>query len=211
MKAIMKLTATSIAVLFTVVLPIRLLATSIPSELIKSLGERINQTFVRVDDIRLLPVGSDKMDAIVIGQQRLMHESWRVQVFEVKDGHLSLKWDSNALKSIEFDETGPKAIQVVVLDGDYRLSIEGCAPHACFDGIFGFLVYSGSSGRPWTAKLTTVEGEHGTTAKYDVQWLPSNDRSAEGRDARQALERAMCQSTGLSDPAKLPFRCSADN
>jgi hypothetical protein len=204
--------AACILAVISVVLPVRLSAVSIPSSVLQSLGERIDHTFVRVDDVRLLPVGADRVDVVVIGQERLRHQSWRAQIFVVKNGHLSLKWDSiTTLRSIEFEGSGPHTIRLEVLDHDYRLTIEGCAQHACYDGILGFLVYSGSARRAWTAKLTTIDGDNGETLRYDVQWSPSNDSTEAGLDAKRVLEQKMCQSTGLSDHGKLPFHWDSGN
>jgi len=210
-SATVRLIATCFLVVASAVSPARLLGISVPSSVLMNLGERLNRTFVRVDDVRLLPVGADGVDVVVIGQERLRHQSWRTQIFVVKKGHLSLKWDSATLRSIEFEGSGPHTMRLEVLKDDYRLTIEGCAPHDCSDGILGFLVYSGSAGKAWAAKLTTIEGDDGETLKYDVQWSPRNDSTVEGLDAKRVLERKMCQSTGLSDPGKLPFQCSSDN
>jgi hypothetical protein len=189
---------------------VNLCGESIPSSTLKTLGERIEQTFISVDNVRFLPVGLDRIDVIVIGQQRLMHQSQRVQIFTVVGDHLLLKWDSITLKSLEFT-MGPGEIRIEAVNNDYRLSLAGCAQHACYDGILGFLVYSGSAGKAWAAKLKTIDDERGKTLRYDVSWSPNNDTSVKGVDARQALEHNMCHSTGLSDPSKLPFHCSSDN
>ena len=145
---------------------------------------------------------------MVIGQQKLMHQSWRIQVFQVEKDRIALRWDSNSLHTIEFDETGPNAIKIAMQNDDYRLSIEGCAPHACSDGVSGFLVYFGSAGRAWAAKLTTAEDEHGDITRYNVVWTPDHDVTEQGKIARQLLESEMCRSTAISDPARLPFRCA---
>jgi len=206
MITLSRVLAIYIFLLISVGSPVVAFGMSVPSATLKSLGDRIDETFIRVSDIRLLSVGSERVDIVVIGQQRLMHQSWRVQIFTVQDTHLSLKWDSLSLRETEFT-MGPGKIGIQVLDDDYRLSLEGCAQHACYDGILGFLVYLGSASKPWMAKLTTVDDKDGRTLSYDVSWFPTDYTTVQEVSAKQALEAAMCRSTGISDPTKLPFRC----
>jgi hypothetical protein len=204
----------AVCVLLLAFFPGQVPANSVPSTLIKELGEKIERTFVRVDSIQFLPDGTEEEDILIQGQQRLFHQSWRAQVYKVTEKGVELKWDSNRLitcNNIEFCETGPNMAKIDLKDDSYWLYLESCAPHACYDGILGFFVFSGASSKSWTAKVTAVDGAHGGTAKYDVLWKPEKDVKAEGAIAREILERTICDSTAISDPQKLPFTCSAPN
>ena len=179
---------------------------SVPANLKSALSVRLGRTFETVSDLQFVSLG-DEVDAIAVGRQKLLHESWRVQIYRISHGRINLKWDSNSLTSIEFAETGPNAIKIVKYKDNYQIYIQSCAPHLCFDGVLGFFAYSGKSGRFAGAKVSTVDMPDSSTLTYNVKWLQSQPSDSESEILRHELQDMMCHSTGISDHSKLPFSC----
>jgi hypothetical protein len=200
----------AVGLLFSIV-PNSMSASGLPTQLFTELSERIQATFFEINEVRILPDGGNRVEILVIGSARVANHGWIVQIFSPRENHLIVKWDSKVLRNrLEFEMSGPAAMSVNVVDGHYYFTLSACAQHACYDGVLGYLMYDGMTGKMWTAKLTTIDDDaHGGTLRYDVSWLPDNDTSVEGLDARQVLEHNICQSTRLSDPSKLPFHCSS--
>jgi hypothetical protein len=221
MRGRMKRAAVAMSALFSVFCPISLLgvvlpssSVSLPPKVIDELATPVHRTFLFVSDIRLLSVGKDRTDIVVMGQKK--DRNWTTQVFTVKKDHLVLKWDRMRLAGTEFEGTGSHTMQLTVLNddfrlqnGDYWLTVQSCAPHECGEGVGGFAVYLGSSGKIWKAKVDETFEKTSNHRRYDVQWSPDNDTSEEGKAMRQVLETTICQDALFIERDNLPFPCAA--
>jgi hypothetical protein len=118
---------------------------------------------------------------------------------------VTMIWDSHAsAMELQYSNSGPKAVNVITRDYDYDLLIEGCAPHLCYDGVGGFLVFTGKSGATVKAKVVTQGLDKGYVEKprYAVTFSTNADDSS-----KMKLERAICQSPAIGNKSGLPFSC----
>jgi hypothetical protein len=167
----------------------------------------IERDFGSVDSVRTIGMTDDplgRFDVVVIGSKP-RNAGWRVEVISVSGHKAATTWDSAATADgPEFTNSGPKSVVLNAKEYDYDLTIEGCAPHLCSDGVSGFLFFSGKSGRTVKAKVVTEGLDQGfsRTPKYDVTFSPNADS-----DVRTALENLICRSRTLSNKSGLPFSC----
>ncbi|MBS1823506.1 MAG: hypothetical protein JST61_16295 [Acidobacteria bacterium] len=167
----------------------------------------VEKDFGSVDNIRTIgmtdnPLG--RFDLVVVGSKP-RNAGWRAEVISVSDHKATTTWDSAvSADSLEFSNSGPKSVVINVKDYDYDLMIEGCAPHLCYDGISGFLIFSGKSKKTVKAKVVTkgLDQTFSRNPKYDVTFSPNIDDIS-----RTALENAICHARTLSNKPGLPFRC----
>jgi hypothetical protein len=179
----------------------------LPASDMRSVSTIIERDFGSVDSIRTIGMTDDllgRFDVVVIGSKP-RNAGWRVEVISVSGHKAATTWDSAATAdSPEFTNSGPKSVGLNAKEYDYDLTIEGCAPHLCSDGVSGFLIFSGKSGKTVKAKVVTEGLDQGfsRTPKYDVRFSSNVDN-----DARTALESVICRSRTLSNKPGLPFSC----
>jgi len=172
--------------------------------LVANIGER---DFGSVDNIRTIgmtdvPLG--RFDVVMVGSKP-RNGGWRVEVISISNHKATTMWDSTVTADgPEFSNSGPKSVVINVKDYDYDLMIEGCAPHLCYDGVSGFLIFSGKEGKTVKAKVVTegLDQAFSRTPKYDVTFSPDIDNVS-----KAALERLICHSRTLSNKPGLPFTC----
>jgi hypothetical protein len=130
-----------------------------------------------------------------------------VEVLGVEDGRVAKKWDSEvSATEVEFQNSKVENIDVHPEESDYDLLIDGCARHECWNGVEGFLLFSGKTGQTYKAKVVAQElGSTTLTPKYDVTF--SAGISAR---AKQILQDAICRSSAISNKPGLPFDCKAN-
>jgi hypothetical protein len=161
----------------------------------------------RIDTISMADDTDGRFDIVVSGGKHGAWSGWRVEALRVDHHRIRTVWDSEVeVKEQEFENSGPKSIDVRVRDYDYDILIEGCVPRSCGDGISGFLVFSARTGKTFKAKVTTqgldkpVDGP----PKYDVTFS-----SGITDDAKKNLENAICGGSAISNKAGLPFECKS--
>jgi len=178
----------------------------LPSSDLSAITEIIQRDFSSVDEIHTVGMTDDpggRFDVVVVGSSR--GSGWRVEALSVEHDRLAKKWDSNAsARGIEFDVSGLRAIDVREKDYDYDIVMSGCTPHLCADGINGFLVFSGGTGRTYKAKVVTRDLDKPPTQppRYDVTFSPGITV-----DAKKILQSAICASNSISNKQGLPFAC----
>jgi hypothetical protein len=181
----------------------------LPASDIRLISEAIQRDFGSIHEIRTVEMSDDpggRFDIIVVGS-RLRNDGWRVEVFSVLQHRITTKWDSAVMaREAEFGSSGPKSVKIRIREYDYDVSIQGCVPHLCSDGINGFLIFSGQSGETSKAKVVTqgLDKPDVGAPKYDVtfsQNISSNSRSS--------LEEAICSSKSMSNKSGLPLECKA--
>lgn len=181
----------------------------LPASDMRIVANVIRRDFGSVDDIRTIgmtdvPLG--RFDVVVIGSKP-RNAGWRVEVISISNHRGTTTWDSTvAADGPEFTDSGPKAAVINVKNYDYDLMIEACAPHLCYDGASGFLIYSGKAGKTVKAKVVTegLDKAFSKTPKYDVTFSPYIDNVS-----RAALEALICNARTLSNKSGLPFSCQA--
>jgi hypothetical protein len=165
----------------------------------------IRQDFQEIEQIRTIEMDGDRTryDVVVVGGTG---KRWRVEVFSAQRHKVRKIWDSAILeKDLEF---GNSNVMIDKNDTGYKLVIKGCALHQCSDGIFGFLVYDGKSGRYYKAKVTTIESsggrDHSGNNSYSVIYSPK----ISGADIAD-LQKMICATdmNEISNKAGLPFEC----
>lgn len=182
---------------------------SLPSSDFRSVSEKIRQDFGSIDQIRTVGMTDEpggRFDIIVIGSRR-GNDGWRVEVLSLAHHRLTTKWDSLvAAKEPEISKSGSKGVTVKAKEYDYDILIEGCAPHSCYDGVSGFLIFSAKSNQTSKAKLVTqgLDRPSDRTAKYDVTFSKNISDSA-----KQNLEEMICRSPTISARSGLPFSCES--
>ncbi len=181
----------------------------LPAADLGSISSVIKRDFDSIDNIRTIGMTDDpngRFDVIVIGS-RSQNNGWRVEVVSITDHKVTTKWDSDiSATEPEFSNSGPKNVTVRIRDYDYVLSVEGCAPHLCHDGVSGFLMFSGRSQRAYKAKVVTrgLDKPNIGEPKYDVTFSRAiDDRS------KDELEAAICKSRAISNKTGLPFSCQS--
>ena len=180
---------------------------SLPATDLRAVTNVIERDFASVDRIHTVGMTDDpdgRFDVIVIGS-RPRYDGWRVEVLSVTHHKVETKWDSVvSAKGPQYSNSGSKSIAVRIRDYDYDLIIEACAQHLCYDGVSGFLLFSGKSERSVKAEVVTqglykpLTGE----PKYDVTFSKNADD-----ESRKVLERAICESQSISNKSGLPFSC----
>jgi hypothetical protein len=180
----------------------------LPAADLRTIDAAIQQHFGWIDEIRTIGMTDDhngRFDVIVVGSSSRRDYGWRVEVFSVSHHKLTLKWDSEIMaREIEYEASGPKSVTIKIGEGDYDLLIEACAPHLCYDGISGFVLFSGKSIKTSKAKVVAqdLEGPFTPTPKYDVTFSKNISTAS-----RQVLEDAICNSRTIGNKAGLPFEC----
>ena len=180
----------------------------LPSRDMTAIAAMIQRDFGSVDEIRTIGMSDDpagRFDIVVVGSRRGTEGGWRVEVLSVDHHELKKKWDSIiSAAEPEFESSGPKAVSIHAKGYNYDVVIQGCVARNCGDGVDGFLIFSGGTGKTYKAKVVTEGLDKPVTAapKYNVTF--STDISAE---AKKALQDQMCQSSALSNKPGLPFEC----
>ena len=179
----------------------------LPASDLRSITNIIERDFSSIDNIRTIGVTDDplgRFDVIVVGSKS-RNAGWRVEVISISDHKATSTWDSTVnANGPEFSNSGPKSVVINVKDYDYDLTIEGCAPHLCYDGVSGFLIFSGKTGKTVKAKVVTegLDKAFSRTPKYDLTFSPNIDK-----DSKAALENLICHARTLSNKRGLPFSC----
>lgn len=160
----------------------------LPASDMRSVTNIIERDFGSVDSVRTIGMTDDplgRFDVVVIGSKP-HNAGWRVEVISVSDHKATTKWDSaTTVDGLEFSNSGSKSVAINAKEYDYDLTIEGCAPHLCSDGVSGFLIFSGKAGTTVKAKVVTegLDQAFSQTPKYDVTFSANADSNA-----RTALE-----------------------
>ena len=171
------------------------------------LSNIVEKAFGSVDSIRTIGMTDDplgRFDLVVVGSKP-RNTGWRVEVISISNHKAITTWDSTVMAdSPEFSNSGPKSVVINVKEYDYDLMIEGCAPHLCYDGVSGFLIFSGKAKKTVRAKVVTegLDQAFSRNPKYDVTFSPNIDDIS-----RAALESSICHARTLSNKPGLPFRC----
>jgi hypothetical protein len=179
----------------------------LPASDMRSVTNIIERDFGSVDSVRSIGMTDDplgRFDIVVIGSKP-HNAGWRVEVISVSGHKATTTWDSAAsVDGLEFSNSGPKSVAINAKEYDYELTIEGCAPHLCYDGVSGFLIFSGKAGKTVKAKVVTegLDQAFSQTPKYDVTFSANADSNA-----RTALESLICHTRTLSNKSGLPFSC----
>jgi hypothetical protein len=180
----------------------------LPSADLSAITARIQRDFGSIDQIHTVSMSDDpggRFDVIVVGTRRGAWSGWRVEALSIDHHRLGVKWDSAAsAKEPEFESSGSQVVEFREKEYDYDILIQGCVAHNCGDGIDGFLVFSGSTGKTYKAKVVTEGLDKPPTGapKYDVTF--SADISS---SAKKTLQDEMCRSSALSNKSGLPFEC----
>jgi hypothetical protein len=153
----------------------------------------IQRDFGSIDEIDTISMTDDpggRFDVVVVG---VMHgHGWRVEVLTVSHHQLRKRWDSAiAAREPEFQTSSGQSVDVRVKDYDYDILIGGCVTHNCGDGIDGFLVFSGKTGKTYKAKVVTQDLDQLVTGapmyKYDVTFSTGISDGA-----KKTLQDAIC-------------------
>jgi hypothetical protein len=128
----------------------------LPATDLRPITNMIEKDFNSIDRIHTIRMTDDhlgRFDVIVVGTEP--HHGWRVLVVSIDHHKVTTKWDSEvSAKELQYSNSGPQSVTINTRDYDYDLLIEGCAPHLCSDGVSGFLLFSGKSGK--TAKAMVI-------------------------------------------------------
>jgi hypothetical protein len=179
----------------------------LPASDMRSVTNIIERDFGSIDRIRTIGMSDNPLggfDVVVIGSKP-RNAGWRVEVISISNHKATTTWDSTVFTDgPEFSNSGPKSVVINVKDYDHDLTIEGCAPHLCYDGVSGFLIFLGKNGKTVKAKVVTegLNQAFSRTPKYDVTFSPNIDDVS-----RAALESLICNARTLSNKPGLPFRC----
>jgi hypothetical protein len=179
----------------------------LPASDVRSVANIIARDFGSIDSFHTIGMTDDalgRFDIVVIGSKP-RNSGWRVEVISVSDHKATTTLDSAVTADgLEFSNSGHKSVIINANDYDYDLTIEGCAPHLCFDGVSGFLIFSGKTGKTVKAKVVTegLNKSFSQNRKYDVTFSSNLDSNA-----RTALESVICHSKTLSNKPGLPFSC----
>jgi len=181
---------------------------ALPSSALPGVAEVIKRDFTSVNEVDTSSIRSEtdgRFDIVVIGSARTRYQGWRAEVLSVSHHRLIKRWDSTALaRESEFAVLGLQGFDFGPLEYGYDLFLQGCAPHDCADGVHGFLVFSGVTGKAYMAKLITrgLDTEVSKPPKYDVTFSQGISD-----DAKKLLEEKMCATNAISNKAGLPFSC----
>jgi hypothetical protein len=150
------------------------------------------------------PTGKGASDCVMVGRERGGSGDWRVLVLTGGD-RPKVTWDSQRLSMGGYFR-GPKSDVITVRNDQeegYLITIRGCAPRRCYDGLFGYAVYVSKLRRAFTAQVSTLLLNR-NAFHYTVTYNPPESVPAE---YRSALDRMICAEPGISEPAKLPIKC----
>jgi hypothetical protein len=184
---------------------------SLPSSVLPAVTQAIQRDFMSIDRVETYSMSDEingRFDVVVIGTERAPSGKWggwRVEVLSVHNHRLTKRWDSAiSAREVEFAASGPGAVEVREMEYDYDLVVGGCAQHLCKDGISGFLLFSGKTGKTYKAKLVTQGLDESPTGspKYDQAFSPDISE-----DAKKVLQEAICKSGTISNKQGLPFAC----
>jgi hypothetical protein len=180
----------------------------LPASDMRSVTNIIGRDFGSVDRIQTIGMTEDRFgrfDVVVIGSKP-RNGGWRVEVISVSNHKATTIWDSTVTAhGPEFSNSGPKGVVINAEDYDYDLMIEGCAQHLCYDGVSGFLIFSGKARRTVKAEVITqgLDQAFTQTPKYDVKFSPNTDDVS-----KTALESFICHARSLGNKSGLPFSCN---
>jgi hypothetical protein len=168
----------------------------------------IQRDFGSIEEIDTIGMTDDpggRFDVVVVGSRHGSWGGWRVEVLSISHHRLRKRWDSViSAKEQEFEASGSQFVDVRVKHYDYDILISGCVAHNCGDGIDGFLVFSGKTGKTYKAKIVTQGLVKPITGapKYDVTFSPGITDGA-----KKILQDAICSSNAISNKPGLPFEC----
>lgn len=196
-----------ILILYVVCSPRAIGQAPLPASDMRSVASIIERNFGSVDTIRTIGMSDNplgRFDFVVVGSKP-RNAGWLVEAISVSDHKASIIWDSAvSAAGLEFSNSGPKSVVIHVKSYDYDVTIEGCAPHLCYDGVSGFLIFSGKTKKTVKAKVVTkgLDQAFSPTPRYDVTFSPNVDEVS-----KKALESLICHAHTLSNKPGLPFRC----
>jgi hypothetical protein len=174
------------------------------------LTESIQHDFSSIEEIHTIPMTDDplgRFDVIVVGGRPGRDAGWRVEAITIDHHRIKRTWDSvMSASEPEFMNSGRGNIDIRERQYDYDILIEGCVAHLCGDGINGFLIFSGKTGKVYKAKVVTQGLDKPVTGapKYDVTFTPGISDEAKG-----ILQDAICSSNATSNKSGLPFECKS--
>lgn len=183
---------------------------SLPSADLPALTAMIQRDFGSIDEIDTIGMTDDpggRFDVVVVGGRHGSWGGWRVEVLSISHHRLRKRWDSViSAKEPEFENSGGKSVKVRVKDYDYDILIDRCVAHNCGDGIDGFVVFSGKTGKTYKAKVVTQGLDKPITGapKYDVTFSPGITDGA-----KKILQDAICSNNAVSNKQGLPFECKS--
>ena len=160
------------------------------------------QSLRTIEKSTSFPSREGRPDAFIfVGESRNPPTGWRIIVVEgTETPHVM--WDSFALHNSYLDVTAPTFINSEA-DGrnGYIVTLRGCVPHQCGDGRIGFALYASQSRRTYVAHVSTREDNSYRVTYYPKSGIPDT--------YRRKLDEMVCADNGVSQPSKLPIKCSA--
>lgn len=183
---------------------------SLPSVDLPALTAMIQRDFGSIDEIYTIGMTDDpggRFDVVVVGGRHGSWSGWRVEVLSISHHRLRKRWNSViSAREPEFESSGGKSVKVRMKDYDYDILIDGCVAHNCGDGIDGFLLFSGKTGKTYKAKMVTQGLVKPITGppKYEVTFSPGITDGA-----KKILQDAICSSNATSNKSGLPFECKS--
>jgi hypothetical protein len=173
--------------------------TSVPSNEATAIAKKYLGTIEKAQSFSSTDGGNQ--DAIFIGQSLSPPHGWRTVVVSDR-GKPRLLWDSFAQHDEYLDVTGLSSINAEAYDHNgYIVTWRGCVPHQCSDGRIGFALYASQSHQTYRAHVSTLDDN-----SYHVIYFP---KSGIPNEYRKKLDEMMCSDNGISRPAALPIKCSA--
>ena len=142
-------------------------------------------------------------DYILVGMSRHPSNGWRTLVIrEAVHGKPRVVWDSYSLHDGYFSVIAPDDTDSDADGSDYVVTLRGCVPHNCADGMIGFALYSSRTGQTYVSHVTTQND-----GSYEVTYYPKTGIPSV---YREDLVRIMCSDAGISQPSALPIKCSTN-
>jgi hypothetical protein len=186
------------------------LAAAVSGSEFLSLVREFYRDFQYVDAVHTIEThGNDsRFDLIVVGSDVAEKSGGlKVEVLSMEHHNSKKIWSFAISKNDnEFLQSGPQNVDIQGKDSDYKITIEGCATHECYDGTFGFLVYYRQTGKAFRAKVVAkgLSGSEAASAPptYDVSYSAGMTD-----EAKNALQMLICNNAGISNKAGLPFSC----
>ena len=150
------------------------------------------------------PAAGEEPDCVMLGKDRSGSGDWRVLVL-TGGARPKVAWDSRRLQlDGYFKGKGAETVTVRnARDGGYLIAMRGCAPHRCYDGVFGYAVYASGPRRAFTAQVTTLLLNR-NAFDYSVTYDPPIGLPEQYRSALQGM---ICADPGISEPGKLRIKC----
>jgi hypothetical protein len=174
----------------------------------RAVSSVIERDFKSIDKLYTIGMTDDpggRFDVVVIGSDP-RNDGWRVEVISVQRHKVATIWNSTiAARDPQYSNSGPKNVTLELADYDYTLLIETCAQHLCHDGVSGFLAFFGKAEQSAAATVVTkgLNGQSSGLPRYDVSFSHGI-----GLSSRLALQRAICDSSTLSNKLGFPFSCT---